>query len=185
MWEDAYVDAFAPLSTSHLHLSSEWQFIVWNYSFTKRFAIFIHNPRGVGRYFSCMSQKFSLFHVSNLSVRNFLFFLLMYTGSVTPQRSGAATAAAETVVFPAGLELILRRRCAVSGVTSDERRGAVSCGTGTGWDGCRVGPGLTRARRSRCRIRRETGGEGAWEAGTAGWVGRCRRWTYPTGSVSG
>ena len=28
-----------------------------------------------------MSQNFRLFHVSNLSVRNFRFFLLMYTGS--------------------------------------------------------------------------------------------------------
>ena len=34
-------------------------------------------------YMSCMSQNFRLFHVSNLSVRNFRFFLLMYTGSVT------------------------------------------------------------------------------------------------------
>ena len=31
-------------------------------------------------YMSCMSQNFSLFHVSNLSVRNFRIFLLMYTG---------------------------------------------------------------------------------------------------------
>ena len=30
-----------------------------------------------------MSQNFRLFHISNLSVRNFLFFLFMYTGSVT------------------------------------------------------------------------------------------------------
>ena len=29
-------------------------------------------------YMSCMSQNFRLFHVSNLSVRNFRFFLLMY-----------------------------------------------------------------------------------------------------------
>ena len=29
---------------------------------------------------SCMSQNFRLFHVSNLSVRNFRIFLLMYTG---------------------------------------------------------------------------------------------------------
>ena len=33
-------------------------------------------------YMSCMSQNFRLFHVSNLSVRNFRIFLLMYTGSV-------------------------------------------------------------------------------------------------------
>ena len=32
---------------------------------------------------SCMSQNFCLFHLSNLSVRNFRIFLLMYTGSVT------------------------------------------------------------------------------------------------------
>ena len=30
---------------------------------------------------SYMSQNFRLFHVSNLSVRNFRIFLLMYTGS--------------------------------------------------------------------------------------------------------
>ena len=32
-------------------------------------------------YMSCMRQNFRLFHVSNLSVRNFRIFLLMYTGS--------------------------------------------------------------------------------------------------------
>ena len=31
---------------------------------------------------SCMSQNFRLFHVSNLSVRNFRIFLLIYTGSL-------------------------------------------------------------------------------------------------------
>ena len=31
---------------------------------------------------SCMSQNFRLFQVSNLSVRNFRIFLLMYPGSV-------------------------------------------------------------------------------------------------------
>ena len=39
-------------------------------------------------YMSCMSQNFRLFHVSNLSVRNFRIFLLMYTGSVSFLRSG-------------------------------------------------------------------------------------------------
>ena len=34
-------------------------------------------------YMSCMSQNFRLFHVSNLSVRNFRIFLLMYTGSLS------------------------------------------------------------------------------------------------------
>ena len=33
---------------------------------------------------SCMSQNFRLFLVSNLSVLNFLFFLLMYPGSAAP-----------------------------------------------------------------------------------------------------
>ena len=32
-------------------------------------------------YMSCMSQNFRLFHVSNLSFRNFRIFLLMYTES--------------------------------------------------------------------------------------------------------
>ena len=43
-------------------------------------------------YMSCMSQNFRLFHVSNLSVRNFRIFLLMYTGSSTsrPHRWGEA-----------------------------------------------------------------------------------------------
>ena len=35
-------------------------------------------------YMSCMSQNFRLFHVSNLSVRNFRIFPLMYTGSLSP-----------------------------------------------------------------------------------------------------
>ena len=34
-------------------------------------------------YMSCVSQNFRLFHVSNLAVRNFRIFLLMYPGSVT------------------------------------------------------------------------------------------------------
>ena len=33
-------------------------------------------------YMSCMSQNFRLFHVSNLSVRNFRIFLLMYPGTL-------------------------------------------------------------------------------------------------------
>ena len=33
-------------------------------------------------YMSCMSQNFRLFHISNLSVRNFRIFLLMYPGSL-------------------------------------------------------------------------------------------------------
>ena len=33
-------------------------------------------------YMSCMSQNFRLFHVSNLSVRSFRIFLLMYPGSL-------------------------------------------------------------------------------------------------------
>ena len=37
-------------------------------------------------YMSCTSQNFRLFHVSNLSVRNFRIFLLMYTGSLSPLR---------------------------------------------------------------------------------------------------
>ena len=37
-------------------------------------------------YMSCMSQNFRLFHVSNLSVRNFRICLLMYTGSLSLRR---------------------------------------------------------------------------------------------------
>ena len=43
-------------------------------------------------YVSCMSQNFRLFHVSNLSVRNFRIFLLMYPGSPTGQTVTSATA---------------------------------------------------------------------------------------------
>ena len=39
-------------------------------------------------YMSCMSQNFRLFHVSNLSVRNFRIFLLMYTGSLSARGAG-------------------------------------------------------------------------------------------------
>ena len=42
-------------------------------------------------YMSCMSQNFRLFHVSNLSVRNFRIFLLMYTGSLAPSCRASAT----------------------------------------------------------------------------------------------
>ena len=41
---------------------------------------------------SCMSQNFRLFHVSNLSVRNFRMFLLMYTGSQTARPPSAVCA---------------------------------------------------------------------------------------------
>ena len=41
-------------------------------------------------YMSCMSQNFRFFHVSNLSVRNFRIFLLMYPGSVSRASSWAA-----------------------------------------------------------------------------------------------
>ena len=44
---------------------------------------------------NCMSQNFRLFHVSNLSVRNFRIFLLMYTGSL----SVVATAAEQLLVI--------------------------------------------------------------------------------------
>ena len=40
-------------------------------------------------YMSCMSQNFRLFHVSNLSVRNFRIFLLMYTGFMSELADGA------------------------------------------------------------------------------------------------
>ena len=59
-------------------------------------------------YMSCMSQNFRLFHVSNLSVRNFRIFLLMYTGSVragvdetTPSERPPPTANRKSSVFNA------------------------------------------------------------------------------------
>ena len=39
-------------------------------------------------YMSCMSQNFCLFHVSNVSVRNFRIVLLMYPGPVSGCRCG-------------------------------------------------------------------------------------------------
>ena len=50
-------------------------------------------------YMSCMSQNFRLFHVSNLSVRNFRIFLLMYTGSVK-WRVGADSSPADAGGVP-------------------------------------------------------------------------------------
>ena len=37
---------------------------------------------------SCMSQNFRLLHLSNLSVRNFRIFLLMYPGPLTGEQRG-------------------------------------------------------------------------------------------------
>ena len=45
-------------------------------------------------YMSCMSQNFRLFHLSNLSVRNFRIFLLMYPGSLTATRTSEVGRAA-------------------------------------------------------------------------------------------
>ena len=40
-------------------------------------------------YMSCMRQNFRLFHVSNLSVRNFRIVLLIYTVCVSDQQPSA------------------------------------------------------------------------------------------------
>ena len=53
-----------------------------------------------------MSQNFRLFHVSNLSVRNFRIFLLMYPGPVSPDDSRMATADMQRMTFE-----ILRAVC--------------------------------------------------------------------------
>ena len=55
-------------------------------------------------YMSFMSQNFRLFHLSNLSVRNFRIFLLMYPGSVI----GQATAAAGLIGRPRTTRLLGR-----------------------------------------------------------------------------
>ena len=48
-------------------------------------------------YMCCMSQNFRLFHVSNLSARNFRLFLLMYPGSaVTRQLQGRVSLSSPT-----------------------------------------------------------------------------------------
>ena len=39
-------------------------------------------------YMSCLSQNFRLFHLSNLSVRNFRIFLLMYSGDTVAGGEG-------------------------------------------------------------------------------------------------
>ena len=51
-------------------------------------------------YMSCMSQNLRLFHVSNLSVRNFLNFLPMYTGSASISLSGAGPFSIRFSVHP-------------------------------------------------------------------------------------
>ena len=62
---------------------------------------------------SCMSQNFRLFHVSNLSVRNFRIFLLMYTGSPPPFRLLCLPATGRSRVGPpprASATNVIRRR---------------------------------------------------------------------------
>ena len=58
-------------------------------------------------YMSCMSQHFRLFHVSNLSVRNFRIFLLMYTASVMAVVDSIAA------VAKAGMFQLMKSTCRV------------------------------------------------------------------------
>ena len=77
-------------------------------------------------YMSCMSQHFRLFHVSNLSVRNFRIFLLMYTGSLIspaagPLPSGAADVSPKfgQLAFVATARLWWERECYLCLVVAD------------------------------------------------------------------
>ena len=71
-------------------------------------------------YMSYISQNFLLFDVSNLSALNFLFFLLMYLGSVSSVTSSPKTTAARRVGFPL-MAVPTRSRC-VPGSASDARK---------------------------------------------------------------
>ena len=51
-------------------------------------------------YMSCMSQNFRLFHLSNLSVRNFRFFSAHVYGATV----GGRRLVEETVIIPSGAE---------------------------------------------------------------------------------
>ena len=50
-------------------------------------------------YMSRMSQNFRLFHVSNLSVRNFRIFLLMYTASLRRTEAAGLPASLSPVLM--------------------------------------------------------------------------------------
>ena len=57
-------------------------------------------------YMSCMSQNFRLFHVSNLSVRNFRFFSAHVSGIIEP-RCGAAGGGGGRACFSTGVRSLL------------------------------------------------------------------------------
>ena len=62
-------------------------------------------------YMSCMSQHFRLFHLSNLSVRNFRIFLLMYTGSAARRGEERRLSGEDTYASRALREGRLRSSC--------------------------------------------------------------------------
>ena len=69
-------------------------------------------------YMSCMSQNFRLFHVSNLSVRNFRIFLLMYTWSPSGSRFVSDLSAYSRDLGPAGAVGRVARAPQMTAVTS-------------------------------------------------------------------
>ena len=82
------------------------------------------NGRFPAVYMSCMSQNFRLFHVSNLSVRNFPIFLLMYTGSIGLVRDYSPVAGSRALS-----EVSCCARCVIYGRVVSVT-GATDCGHG-------------------------------------------------------
>ena len=82
-------------------------------------------------YMSCMSQNFRLFHVSNLSVRNFRIFLLMYTGSLASRmptgperRTGDAR---PSIAQFTDIKRVIAGAAGAEGVTRGSPRVPVTC----------------------------------------------------------
>ena len=77
--------------------------------YVKQTEILTHVTRFPAVYMSYICQNFRLFHVSNLSVRNFRVFLLMYPGPMTISRRVSSRLGRTVSLSAAGLAA--RRLC--------------------------------------------------------------------------
>ena len=105
-------------------------------------------------YMSCVSQNFRLFHVSNLSVRNFRIFLLMYTWSVGPPIETGPARSEPVHTAPIWTEHAINSRC-----RANQRSLAAGRTSNTGPSGshCRTNRGRLQEHRAGHRRRRVFG----------------------------
>ena len=89
-WRDAAATRSSRVNIDPVYMSRKIRKFRTDKFDMKQTEILIHTTHVNGWepavYMSCMSQNFRLFHVSNISVRNFRIFLLMYTGSLIFRR---------------------------------------------------------------------------------------------------